>query len=95
MALSFERYINIDSTNNIISFSIELPLVFEPCKSYEIHEPIIRKSNNLIGFFLLEDILLNNLIRFHLAHKCLVLFGEWHRCFDVIMPLCNYSGICD
>jgi hypothetical protein len=25
----------------------------------------------------------------------LVLFGERHRCFDVIMPLCNYSGICD
>jgi hypothetical protein len=25
----------------------------------------------------------------------LVLFGEWHCCFDVIMPLCNYSGICD
>jgi hypothetical protein len=30
---------------------------------------IIRKSNNLIGFFLLEDILINNLIRFHLTHK--------------------------
>ncbi len=25
----------------------------------------------------------------------LVLFGEWHWCFDVIMPLCNYSDICD
>jgi hypothetical protein len=26
---------------------------------------------------------------------CLVLFGEQHRFFDVIMPLYNYSGICD
>jgi hypothetical protein len=25
----------------------------------------------------------------------LVFFQKWHRCFDGIMPLCNYSGICD
>jgi hypothetical protein len=44
MALSFERYINTDSTSNRKPFSIELPLVFEPCKSREINEPIIRKK---------------------------------------------------
>jgi hypothetical protein len=54
-------------------------------------EVIKKRRKNLKHFF-------TNLIIFYLKIELNLVwffFGERHRCFDVIMPLYNYSGICD